>query len=405
VGRRAKAMPAKKTWQVLLVVSWNVVLASSCVYLLASPPAEAGQSEASFHRVLQLVLVIMGNLSWCILFASIPKRQIFFIALLAPLAQIVMACDTVWKCGAILFVWKLLGAAALLILTAIMRKLSSRLVTQTAVQVPTTQKALVCAFFAAATLSFAFPNAIAFSVLEFAMLFAFCVFSPWMYFLTFIFTSKEAFRDVEVFSGFQEAGVPGTEQGAAGVRAGTMQNIKRVQQTQKHLGRNMWLCHVFVHFLFVVGVLLIPKMPSNIDPGGCHERSRGDVIAVVESVRFCVVDTFDAIILVGIWHTIVIFTAKRRRNHRKKQRKLAVPPKASKEDSYSNVSHSKSGEAAKEGSYDNNSKSNQTNPTSGRLHSSTGFQNLSTSSVGSEMEGTATIMPLSYTAESYDIDV
>jgi hypothetical protein len=90
----------------------------------------------------------------------------------------------------------------------------------------------------------------------------------------------------------------------------------------------------------------------------CAHRSDLN-IQYVEVVRFYICDVLHVSIIVGVWHTAIIFTAKKRRTRLKKQaekiaKKIKPSPKSSKE-SYENKSPSNS---KSKGSYENKSPNN-----------------------------------------------
>ena len=111
---RALAAEAKHrlpTWKMAAACSINLVIATSCVCLLIDA---AGSSHVLPHSVFQLSLVIISNLSWCAVVVSVPRRQVFLLGIVCPVNQLVIALDTVWKCRAIHFIYKLLGPSIIL---------------------------------------------------------------------------------------------------------------------------------------------------------------------------------------------------------------------------------------------------------------------------------------------------
>jgi hypothetical protein len=321
-----------KTWKRGLVFVVNAVIAISCMLLIGRGILHPGGERAmTWHNTLQLSLVILSCFSWCALVRSVSKRQVFYISLVTVVGQGVLAYDTVWHCRGIHAILRLLGGILIVVLTAIMRKLSARLgaaaatTATTTTQVTHAQKALLGALYGNAALTLAFPDLILFQVLELC-LFTLMVMNGWEHFLTFLLTSKEAFNAVSSAASLGNSTKTGSLKSALAPQA-----IKAANRARQNIAGNMVLCHFFIHYIFVEAILLNPFFyPSDLS---CHERSPEDEKLLVDSIRFYLTDVVHMIIVGGIWHTIIVFkeaskkkSEEKKGTSRKKKKKLKRGP-------------------------------------------------------------------------------
>jgi hypothetical protein len=73
-----------------------------------------------------------------------------------------------------------------------------------------------------------------------------------------------------------------------------------------------------IHLIFFIGILLSPLWPANT---GCRLRTANDALHTVEKIRFSLFDSLTVLNLLGICHTVYIFTAAKRRARRATSKK------------------------------------------------------------------------------------
>jgi hypothetical protein len=266
-----------------------------------------------------------------------------------------MICDTTWKCGAIHFVYKLFGSACLLVLSAIIRKLASRLQgSATATkeqQVPPVQMALSGAFAVSSALVLAFPNVRALAAIELCIITC-LAFSGWVHYLVYALASKKAFSVVlstppstRITS--QKRSTLSPEQPRRLTQSPEQQQriasqFSQAKRAKKNLGFNVRLCVVMISFIYLgMGIGLTSLWPVNRYSGACRGRSAEDAPHAIESLRFYICDVFVVIVIVSMWHTIFVFNSsiKKKREKMKSAKGKAVPSAAATaEGSYANTS-------------------------------------------------------------------
>ena len=275
-----------------------------------------GDSTRQGHAIFQLVFLILSNFSMSNLVCAVPKRRVLYMTTSAPVVQMLLASDTIWKCVGIQACYKLAGALLIVQLTAVMRKLAARLDGSRPRSDPAEWKQTTMAqrvffgvYFANFVAMAAFPGTEVLAIIEMATLGCFGL-TGWWHFLAYLLVSRDAFSTVN--HSFDSSSEHTNNRTAAAVRA---------RRTAKYLRRNMCMSLLFIHFTFVLAVLASPLWRAN-PQWQCRMRSNEDVLEAVESARFYVCDVLFFLIILGIWQTIFIFKAKKR--VRKIQAKSAV---------------------------------------------------------------------------------
>jgi hypothetical protein len=367
-----------RTWQLALTFLGQATIACFCVYFLASPPDEAS-ARTNGHRTFHLILLLLSAVSCGIMVWSVQKRQTFFMAIITTMGELLMTCDTMWKCWGIRFGYKILCIVAILTLAAVTRKLAGRLDQSQAAtarrQFTPVQKASLCAFVVCAALIVVFPNFIPLPACELCAA-AVTFFSGWyakfsyvtsflpsftLFIASFLFLlasflsspflsllpslphptppqqptphhsppsrlSRYSISSKKAFGALTQNS-PGPGRVSA--------NFASATRAKSNLQRQMLLSLVVMSIVFGLVVCLSSLWAANAIET-CQERSRDDVAYGVEDTRFYTGDILLVVSVVLTWQTTIAFTAAARKKKAAKTKSAATAAAAA--GTYANVS-------------------------------------------------------------------